>query len=487
MSRSVFSWGLLWALVASGSLRAQDPKSIEDRFQEMQDRYEQRIAALEREVRDLRSHADHGAHEPAGAIDCAIHDLASHGCCSHGHEAFRLAGAPERALEVSMALLFAAGTSTERDASLQTLQGGAHDPRKRGFTFQQAELSLIGTVDSCFLAEADIVFQIDPIEGETEVEVEESFITTTSMPYHLNAKLGYTFTEFGILNPQHPERWAFLDQPVIHTRVFSGEGMRQLGARLQWNPRLPWCCEILGSVQNPNGGTMISFFANDEVFEERAIGGRPFVENDVRNLGDLVYNFRVANSFAIGREFDVRFGASTAFGPNATGPDGWTWIYGGDLIVAWNPSGCEGRTPLLFWQSEFIFRDYHADEFFSEEDPLDPLDDVFLPDETLHDWGFYTQLLFGFAPRWLAGVRYEHAASSGEDVDPMTGAPVSTADDPYRDDRHRLSALIGYRPSEFTRIRLQYNFDRAQHLSDDAHSIWLGVEFVFGHHAKHQH
>ena len=42
-----------------------------------------------------------------------------------------------------------------------------------------------------------------------------------------------------------------------------------------------------------------------------------------------------------------------------------------------------------------------------------------------------------------------------------------------------------YLPSEFSRLRLQCNYDHAQHLDHDALSIWLGVEFLFGKHPVH--
>src|SRR5688500_6449045 len=51
-----------------------------------------------------------------------------------------------RLVDVSLDALIAFGSSTERDASLATLKGGAHDPRKRGFTIQNVELSLLGAV-----------------------------------------------------------------------------------------------------------------------------------------------------------------------------------------------------------------------------------------------------------------------------------------------------------------------------------------------------
>ena len=36
--------------------------------------------------------------------------------------------------------------------------------------------------------------------------------------------------------------------------------------------------------------------------------------------------------------------------------------------------------------------------------------------------------------------------------------------DPFRDDRYRISPLVSWQPTPFSRIRLQYNYDRAKHL-----------------------
>ena len=57
--------------------------------------------------------------------------------------------------------------------------------------------------------------------------------------------------------------------------------------------------------------------------------------------------------------------------------------------------------------------------------------------------------------------------------------------DPFRDDRYRVSPLLVWRPTEFSRIRLQYNFDSAAHLADDAHGVWLGFEWLYGAHPAH--
>src|SRR5262249_19682244 len=109
-----------------------------------------------------------------------------------------------RLIDVSLDIEAAVGGSTEPDSVLDHLQGGGHDPRKRGFTLQQAELWLGGAVDPYFNAEARLVTFIDPIPGDTVVELEEAFATTQSLPADLQLKAGLFLTEFGRMNPTHP-------------------------------------------------------------------------------------------------------------------------------------------------------------------------------------------------------------------------------------------------------------------------------------------
>jgi hypothetical protein len=381
-----------------------------------------------------------------------------------------------RLLDLSMDALLGAGTSTEEDESLQTLQGGGHDPRKRGFTVQNIELSLTGAVDPYLTGEAHLVFFLDPLSGETHVELEEAFLTTTSLPYGLQLEAGHFFTEFGRLNPRHPHQWHWQDQPVINTRLFGPDGMRGPGFRLGWLVPLPWFTELHLGAQNANGETMASFLAGEEFFEERPIGNRPFVNRGVKTLKDLVYLARLESSWDLTDDLTAKLGVSGLYGPNATGPKGETFIYGADLVVKWRP-GTNGRGwPFLLWESEIMKRDYRAAAFFDDSDPANIAD---LAAMTLQDWGLYTQVLYGFHPGWAAGVRYDYATGSGESVG---GSDA----DPFRDDRHRISPLISWQPSEFSRLRFQYNFDRADHLPDkEAHSVWLGVEFMYGAHPAH--
>ena len=112
-----------------------------------------------------------------------------------------------------------------------------------------------------------------------------------------------------------------------------------------------------------------------------------------------------------------------------------------------------------------------------------------LPGALLRDWGLYTQVVWGFARNWDAGLRYEYASGSGSDVtrnDDGSFAALPRSADPFRDDRHRIAPLLTFRPTEFSRPRLQYNYDHVEHLADSSvHTGWLGLEFLFGSHPAH--
>ncbi|MGH8491234.1 MAG: hypothetical protein ACREXS_20815, partial [Gammaproteobacteria bacterium] len=65
---------------------------------------------------------------------------------------------PFRLIDVSFDILGVAGWSSAPDSLIEELQGGGHDPKRRGFTLQQGELGLAAAVDPYFNAQAYIVF-----------------------------------------------------------------------------------------------------------------------------------------------------------------------------------------------------------------------------------------------------------------------------------------------------------------------------------------
>ena len=57
--------------------------------------------------------------------------------------------------------------------------------------------------------------------------------------------------------------------------------------------------------------------------------------------------------------------------------------------------------------------------------------------------------------------------------------------DPDRDSRWRVSPNLTWFPSEFSKVRLQYDYDDRQNIGVD-HSVWLQFEFMIGAHARAQ-
>ncbi|MGZ5530112.1 MAG: hypothetical protein ACXWJB_15660, partial [Limisphaerales bacterium] len=114
-------------------------------------------------------------------------------------------------MNISFDVLMDAGFSSVPDPSAK-LELGDHDPIKRGFSLRNAEIAVDGAVDPYFKGFGNIVFKLDK-NNETEIELEEAFLQSTSLPHNLQLKAGQFFAAFGRQNPMHPHTWAFVDSP----------------------------------------------------------------------------------------------------------------------------------------------------------------------------------------------------------------------------------------------------------------------------------
>ncbi len=353
------------------------------------------------------------------------------------------------------------GWSSKQD--VEPLQRGDHDPKVRGFTIPNVELTFEGAVDPYFKGFAALVHKLDAA-GETTTELEEAWAQTTSLPHNLQAKAGQFLTDFGRQNGQHPHAWSFVDQPLVLNRMFGPDGLRGQGARLSWLLPTDTYAEAGVTVLNSAGGTTSSF-RSDESGDIH--GGIP-VERGVKDIGDLLVVPRINTSFDLTETQTVVIGASAGFGPNNSGPKARTSLFGVDAYYKWKAVSGQAGFPFASWQTELISRRYDAAERTSIETGGT------LPAETLKDWGGYSQVLWGIRPRIIAGLRGEIVRSSD--------AQFQTD---LRLDQERVSPNLTWYPSEFSKLRLQYNFDRRAGLGSD-HSLWLQFEFMMGAHAAHK-
>jgi hypothetical protein len=344
-------------------------------------------------------------------------------------------------LDIALVLDVAAAYFSESDP----LQSGAHDPVKNGFNLQQLELSLGSVVDPYFRVDANLVFSL------FGVELEEAYGTTLDLPFGLQARAGQFLTRFGRINASHPHAWNFVDQPFAIGRVFGAEASRGLGLELSYLAPLPWYAEFVVSSTDAAGeGTARSFFGANDL--------------GVKSPSDLLYVAALKQFFPLlSDDWSLFFGLSGAFGPNSSGRDNRTDVFGSDLYLKFRPITCQSPVVVAL-TSEWLYRRRQV------------------PDAVLADVSSYSELFYRFVERWAVAARYEYGSPSySASGDPSVVDPV---DPNFTQDRHRVAANVTFYPTEFSRIRLQGSRD----VPGWRPAVWasfLALELVAGAHGAH--
>lgn len=335
--------------------------------------------------------------------------------------------APAAANQLSLDAAFILDVAGAWFSEEEPLQTGAHDPQVTGFNFQQLELSVGASVDPFLRFDASIVFSL------FGVEVEEAFASTLALPGSLKLRAGQFLTRFGRLNATHPHSWSFVDQPIVNSEFFGGEGSRGVGAELSWLTPLPWYVDLIGSSTMANGETAPSFYGDEEL--------------SVRGPQDLLYTTRIEQFFPFSDTFSLLWGVSAQFGPNATGPNNRTEIYGTDLYLRYRPPA--GRSALSL-QLEGMIRNRQV------------------PDSVQQNAGGRAELVWSINPSWETGARLEWL-------------------DPDEGDRTRGTLQATYYPSHFSRLRLQSSVDVPSWVDRPIYAAMLSLEILVGAHGSHSY
>ncbi len=317
------------------------------------------------------------------------------------------------------------------------LQLGGHDPQRDGFTLQQLEMNLSGVVDPFFRFDANLVF------AQFGVEVEEAYVTTLALPGNLQARAGQFLARFGRINPTHPHSWSFADQPLVIGKLFGAEGSRGLGAELSWLSPLPWYVELVASAQDPTGECCArSFFGADD----------PGLDSPA----DLMTTLALKQFFPLSPAWSLSWGLSAQLGPNASGPDARTDIFGSDLYLRWAPvDDPDGQSVSLTVEALLRARQ--------------------VPRDSLVDGGGYAQLVWRIDRSYEVGARYEL----------VTGVPADPLDPAWTDTRTRAALQATWYPSHFSRLRLQGALDQPGWRPDPILAAFLALEVLVGAHPAH--
>lgn len=485
-----------------------DLEQLRQQLQEMQKQFEQTVQQQRRQIESLEQRIQQlqtptvTTNLPTAAAPA---DRPADAAAWKPSDPIRL-GNKNAYLDVGLVGTFAAGGSTADDIEGGTQLGG-HDPNQRGFTVQGVEATFSGAVDPYFRGNANVLFSLDS-GGEAFLELEEAWLESVSLPGNLKVRGGQLYSEFGRLNPTHLHSWAFVDTALVNGRFLGPDGLRNPGAWLSWLTPTAFYSELFVGLQNSGGETAASFRGGGHAHGDGAEEALPFAyrhpDNDrgVQSFDDLLITPRYATSFDLTDTQTLLVGASAAFGPNNIGGAGAgdtrTQLYGVDLTWKWKPANQSGGFPFVAWQTEAMWRNTDVGAFDWDEDgdgalsagEVEDLDTglpAVLGAETLADFGLYTQVTYGFTKGWTVGLRYDWLDRDEGDYElrnlALDGEVLGP--DPLRNARWRLSPALTWYPSEFSKIRLQYNLDDRRDIGTD-HSVWLQFEFILGAHAAHK-
>ncbi len=319
----------------------------------------------------------------------------------------------------------------------ENYQSGAHDPTQTGFQLQQLEMSLSASVDHYFRFDSNLVY------SSGGVEIEEAYVTTLELPCSLQLRAGQFLSRFGRINATHPHSWDFVDQPFILGKFFGSEGNRGLGVELSWLTPLPWYLEISLAAQN----------ATSNASNRSYLGAT----GETRGAQDFLYTATIKQFFSPSERFGIYWGLSGQFGPNATGRDNRTEIYGTDLHLKYTSEKYPDMFVVL--QLEAMVRHRQV------------------PRDSLWDGGGYAQLVWNIHKNWATGVRGEYGSGLKSDVlDPF-----------WSDERWRATYQVTWMPTHFSRLRGQASIDIPKWEKDPVYALMLSFEILAGTHPAHNY
>ncbi len=302
---------------------------------------------------------------------------------------------------------------------------------KRNFDagINETEISFQSVVDPYARADFFLTIGKNPETGRFSLDLEEGYLTTLSLPAHLQLKAGKFKSAMGRINPVHPHALPFISIPNAYENYF-GEGINDEGISLSWLVPNPVFYQELvvqvtdGPVDNP------SF--------SRSAGNR--------YLGIV----HLKNSFNLSPDATLELGLSGITGANNF--DLRTNIASADLTYKWKPVQYNTYKSLT-WQSE---------AWFSSADTL--------KSKAVNTFGMYSFINYQLSKRLF-----------------LTGM-YSYSNKPYSESivENSYTATIGWYATEFQKIEIEGTMITGNSGSS-RDQILLRWIFVIGTHGAHQY
>lgn len=381
--------------------------------------YERRIADLEKRLTDLQT-AQGQAPPPAAATAEAAIPPPSPAPPAEAPPAVTAAPSTEGASQTANYF----NPSISVIGNFLAVGGQNRTENLPSAELRESELGIQAIVDP--YARADFFLSF----GEHDVAVEEGFVTFTSLPESLLAKVGRMRVAFGKVNTLHLHVLPWPDEPLPVVNLLGGEE--------------GW----IGT-----GVSVARLFPVGDTFTE---GTLQIFRGDAEGLfngqrrGDLAYNghYRVFRDLTDATNIDL--GLSYGVGPNGTTASALTRLEGLDAIYRWKPL----QTSTY---RSFTFR---GEVYRSLRDQ---------PGGVQTAVGWYLSGDYQLAKRWFLGARLEAS---------------DRADNASRRDTGE-AAILTFWPSEFSQLRAELRRRHYSLTDETANELLLQLQFAIGAHGAH--
>ncbi len=126
-------------------------------------------------------------------------------------------------------------------------------------------------------------------------------------------------------------------------------------------------------------------------------------------------------------------------------------------------------------------------------------------EDEINDYGFYTELVYKLSKRWGVGARYgwvdtDDIIEMEEHDDEDARSLLQLANEEHDEEEghghgedtlgllgeeYRISAMLTFAPTEFSILRLQYDY-LDQDFASDQHALFLQFQYAIGKHGAHK-
>ncbi|MBI1394394.1 MAG: hypothetical protein GC151_00325 [Betaproteobacteria bacterium] len=467
---------LVAAAVVSCPVHAQTPsgddlESIRRQLQELKQTYETRIQALEARLKAAEEASRHAERSAAQA-----QTRAENAEVAAAQAQPQPVQAQPNKLNPAISLILNGtwgryGHDPSSRVTGFAASGGEVSP-PRGASLGESELAMSGNVDPFFRGS----FRAS-LAPEGGISVEEAFFETLALGNGFTIKGGRFFSGLGYQNAVHPHAWDFADASLVQ-RVFLGTNYGDDGIQLRYLPPLPVYLQLGAEIGR--GRTFAGVGDVTRNPEGNGRGSEVFFAHLGDDIGDS-HSYQVGVSHL--RQESGTQGVSLFDYDDLTGVtnlfSGTQHITGVDFVYKWAPEGNPVYRNFKF-ATEWFQRRLDG-RFAFDTRGINSVDGF-----QARQSGWYAQAVYQFMPYWRTGLRFDRLSAGSVALHANAANLTPPAFDP-----RRWSVMVDWSPSEFSRVRLQYNRDETREnaatgaaLTDN--QIFLQYVYSLGAHGAHK-